>query len=166
MMQIALTQGKVAVVDDADFDGLAAFNWCATRHRHRWYAVRRTPKGADGKSVIVRMHRQILGAPVGLDVDHRDGDGLNCQRENLRVATRQQNSRNQVHHRAGTSPLKGASRSGTRRWRATIRVGQGTKGRLHLGYFDTDVEAARAYDRAARQHFGAFASLNFPQETP
>lgn len=156
---ITLTQCKVALVDEDDFERLSAFKWCATRHRQRWYAVRRATRVEGG--MIVRMHRQVLDAPSGLDVDHIDGDGLNNRRSNLRVATRLENARNQVCRRGGTSTFKGVSRSGTRRWRATIRL---ATGRLHLGYFDSEEDAAKTYDVAAREHFGSFASLNFPAD--
>lgn len=155
MKTIALTQGAVALVDDSCWEDLSRWRWCVSKSQDgkRHYAVRRASSG------IVWMHRQIVGAPENLDVDHRDGNGLNNQRGNLRAATRRQNSQNMVRSRAGkTSRFKGVSlSSGTTRWRATIKV---DGRRIHLGYFIDEGEAARAYDAAALKHFGEFAAPN------
>ena len=158
MREIALSQGKTAIVDNQDYDELAQYKWRAYKDRHTWYAMRNTPRGA-GRRTVVQMHRQILGAGPGQQVDHWDGDGLNNQRENLRECTNQENAANQHHKTAGcTSRYKGVcwhERGG--KWQALIRVNY--RG-VHLGYFDDEADAARAYNAAAVEFFGAFAYLN------
>lgn len=91
MKELPLTQGKVALVDDADWDLVSAFKWWARQEKRRphcWYATRKNA----GKTIY--LHRFIAGAAVGVDVDHKDGDGLNCQRDNIRIASRSQNNMN------------------------------------------------------------------------
>ena len=159
--QIPLTQGKFALVDDDDYDRLSAFKWCLTRDRSgrsmRLYAVRGVHTEIGWRTM--RMHRELLpGAPT---VDHIDGDGLNNQRENLRVATNAQNLRNRGAQKNNTSGFKGVSAAGgkSKRWVAKI---QHEEARKHLGRFETPEEAARAYDTAALKLHGGFANLNFP----
>lgn len=148
MAEIALTRGKVALVDDADLALVSRFKWCAKRHRRTWYAE--TWNGGDH----LYMHSLILGAK---GCDHVNGDGLDNRRENLRTATPTENNRNR--RPIGASRFKGVSprKSGT--FRAAIKVAGKT---LWLGVFSTEEEAARAYDAAAVEHFGEFAWLNFP----
>ncbi len=156
MIEIALTRGRIAVVDDADAD-LAALRWHAARRQRNWYATRSV--AADGRQTIEYLHR-VVALRVGLvgEVDHRDGDGLNCRRDNLRVGTHQQNTWNARRSKRNTSGFKGVSARGDR-WRAYIRPRGVQK---CLGTFDTPELAARAYDAAARDLFGDFARLNFP----
>jgi len=106
------------------------------------------------------MHRQIMGEPVGMLVDHRDGDGLNCRRLNLRAATHQQNMMNRTRRQAGkSSRFIGVYWNTERRlWQAQIGT-QGTT--TNLGRFDDETEAAMARDMAAKSLFGDFAVLNF-----
>ena len=109
------------------------------------------------------MHRMILGVTdSSLHVDHRDHNGLNNTRSNIRVGTPRQNSYNQRPKRGGSSQFKGVSLNKARsRWVAFIRIdGRNTQ----LGYFQDEEDAARAYDEAARKHHGEFAYLNFPEE--
>lgn len=156
MRTIPLTQGQVAIVDDADFDLVSRYKWCALRSRHTFYAV-------SGGSPQFRMHRLILSARPDQLVDHRDGDGLNNARTNLRVCTHQQNQRNQVRARR---PVKSSVFTGVhwlkrrKKWQA--RISDGSRRRT-IGYFDDEVAAARAYDVAARAGYGEFASCNFPE---
>jgi hypothetical protein len=156
--ELELSQGKVALLDAEDFEWLSQWKWSARRHHRRtlWYAVRGVQL-ADGRHTTVQLHRQILDAPVHLQVDHIDGNGLNNRRGNLRLATAAQNARNR-RVISGTSGFKGVHfHKRDRRWRADIEVDRKT---VCLGYFHTPEEAADAYDAAALEHFGEFACTN------
>lgn len=154
MKEIALTQGRFALVDDADYKSLAGYRWYAVRHESRWYAARR-----NGSASKLYMHRAIY--PEFAAIDHIDGDGLNNQRSNLRPASRQQNARNAKKHAAATSAFKGVYLHKSGKWYAQLKVRDESK---WLGAFVSEAEAARAYDRAARQFFGEFAQCNFSKE--
>lgn len=153
MRWVPLTRGYFARVDDADY---------AMLQQHTWYAVV-TPKGnyaqtrIDGRAI--RMHVLLMGTK---GVDHRDGDGLNNVRANLRFATARQNAQNRrVDGKNNTTGFKGVIRRPDRpgKFRARIVV----YGRTHyLGDYNTAEAAAHAYDAAAKEHFGEFARLNFP----
>lgn len=158
MQQIVLTRGYVALVDDEDFDRVSNRSWHALVVKSGLvYAASKTGGRLHGRTLL--LHREIL---VGKKIDHIDGNGLNCVRSNLRVATMSQNQWNKRKGRSGssTSRYKGVDwhRLG-KKWRARIvqyRVSR------HLGLFVSEEDAARAYDAAARRLFGEFAALNFP----
>lgn len=156
--EIELSQGKVALIDDADYEWLSQWKWCASRRGNLWYAVR-TIRLPDGTRRPLKMHRLITNAPPDRLVDHIDCDGLNNQRSNLRFATMAQNIVNSPSVR-GISKYRGVTRNkryGT--WDTQIR----TNGRRKwIGSYKTEVEAALAYDAAAREAHGEFARLNFP----
>ncbi len=155
--EIPLTQGKVAIVDAADFERLSQWKWSAHKMKNTWYAVR--GYRLNGKSFLVRMHREITNAEAKESVDHIDGDGLNNRRENLRRCSQQQNCANRGPSRNNTSGFKGVSwQKG--KWRVGIKIAYR---RIYLGSFDDIGEAARAYDDAARRLYGEFARLNFPE---
>jgi len=151
MKVIELTQYKFALVDDADYDALAAVKWCANTQPHTTYAVR----GSEGRTV--QMHRLITAAPKGVQVDHINGDGLDNRRDNLRLCTHAENQRNQ-RVQAHSSKYKGVSwdtRDG--KWRSQITIDGRKK---NLGYFTDEIAAGRAYDEAAVKAFGEFAREN------
>jgi hypothetical protein len=159
MKTIALTQGFVALVDDADYELLAAFKWSATKTRTNVYAVRKV-RTSTGRTTSQLLHRFIMGVThPRIDVDHEDHNGLNCQRSNLRVCVRGENNGNRRKSR-GASQYKGVSWDGHRgMWRAYITIHNTSK---YLGRFHDEREAAVAYDAAARAAFGPFANCNFP----
>ncbi len=152
---ILLTDGLYAYVDACDYDQIS---------RYTWRLVGGGYAGRSEKGKTILMHRQIMKPPKGMVVDHARGNKLDNSRDNLRVCTRSENARNKVKHRRASSRFKGVyydRRKG--KWFAAICF----EGRLrYLGWFDDEVEAARAYDRGAVELFGEFARLNFPDEWP
>jgi len=153
---IRLTRGHVAIVNDADHQWLSRWNWCAKVDGAHVYAVRRDYTSDPPR--MVRMHRQILQPGSELDTDHRNGDGLDNRRGNLRPCTRSQNLMNATKRSGCTSIYKGVSWfKPIGKWRAYIVRDQRQQS---LGYFDDEQEAARAYNEAAAQLFGQFARLN------
>lgn len=155
---LALSNGHSVIVDEADYEWLSQWRWYGKKDRVKVYAVRgiRLP---GGKKPTLFMHRVILDAPKGMQVDHIDGNGLNNSRSNLRLCTLQQNAFNR-QAQIGSSHFKGVSfEHRQNRWRACITINQKI---TRIGYFREEIDAARAYDQAARVHFGEFARLNFP----
>lgn len=152
MAEVALQNGGVMLVDDEDVARVRDIKWYGRRDGLTMYAVSWCGAG---------VHRLILGASKGELVDHRNGDGLDNRRSNLRLATKRQNSQNGKKIR-GKVKLKGVTyRSDKDVYRARITVNGKT---LHLGDFGTAEEAGGAYDRAAVLHFGEFASTNAEME--
>jgi hypothetical protein len=152
---VPLTQGYEAVIDAEDAPLVSGWNWYARVQPGGNYAIR--TDGSSGKRICVHLHRFIMDAPDGLEVDHIDGDGLNNRRCNLRLATRSQNMRNQRLNSRNTSGFKGVSwDKRDKKWLAYIKV---YRKKIHLGSFDTPEDAHAAYcDAAARLH-GEFAKL-------
>lgn len=160
MKIVPLTQEKVALVDDEDYKLVSRFKWHADEMKNRknlWYARTGLPR-AGGRSRGLRMHTLIMGK--GVLVDHRDGNGLNNQRTNLRIATRSQNLQNCAPWKH-SSRFKGVCRSRSEKlkkpWRVEI---QHERKKLFLGRFRTQKLAATAYNEAAKKLFGPFARLN------
>ena len=155
--RIPLTQGKVAIVDDEDAH-FAEKKWYAARQGHHFYAQRNSTKGQE--RTTVRLHREILAAPGGVLVDHKNDNGLDCRRENLRLCTTSQNQMKRKNRKGHSSRFKGVCwHRAHRKWIAQIQTPRGKK---HLGLFENEIEAAAAYDGAAVEFFGEFARPNFP----
>lgn len=161
--EIALTQGMVALVDEEDYERVSQYKWCACYHPNPggggvFRAVCNYTQ--EGKARSRLLHRFVLNAPSGVEVDHVDrGRSLDCRRYNLRLATHSQNLANQRKTlRPTSSRYKGVTRVSARnRWRAQLK----TRGRNnYLGDFTHEDDAARAYNAAATIHFGQFALLN------
>jgi hypothetical protein len=153
MKRIPLTQGEYALVDDEDYERVVAEgSWFVHRGRNSktLYAYRSNPH--------TQMHRFILQAPVDIEVDHADLNGLNNQRSNLRLATKSDSQRNKGISSNNTSGFKGVSwHRHTSKWRATIKVDDH---QIQLGGFTDPMDAAKAYDRAAIEYHGEFAVTN------
>jgi len=155
MKEILLTRGHVAVIDDEDYELLSEYRWVTLEPRPGIFYAVTYFKRADGKWRSRYMHRILC--PGGQVVDHIDHNGLNNTRKNLRAATYSQNLGNMyVLLPNKASRYKGVGRDGGR-WKGRIRV----SGKLiHLGLYDDEIDAAKAYDVAAHKYFGEFARTN------
>jgi hypothetical protein len=155
-VEIPLTRGHVALVDAADAERALAHKWSAQPAGHTIYA-QRSVKREDGRWTTQRLHQFLTGYAA---TDHRNGNGLDNRRANLREATQGQNVCNQIRQK-GASGFRGVTwwKRG-QNWKAQISSGGKN---YHLGYFAIAEEAARAYDAAARALHGEFATLNFPK---
>jgi hypothetical protein len=144
---------RVALVDDADYELVSRYRW----HMSHDYATAHIRR-ADGRWTKITMHNLIMGC-VG--IDHRNLNGLDNQRSNLRPATQPQNMGNTRAHAGSSSAFKGVSWDRQhQKWLAQISIGGHQH---HLGRFLNEEDAARTYDAAAREEFGSFARLNFEE---
>jgi hypothetical protein len=159
--RIPLGDGHVAIVDAAEYPSLIKFSWRLLRgHKGKLYAY----TSVSGRATY--MHRLVAGTPKGFETDHINGDGLDNRRANLRLATSSQNRANMWKPRrpdrgSHTSIYKGVTWDKSRgKWQSKINH----EGRCrNLGRYDSEVDAAHAYDAAAITAWGAFARLNFPR---
>lgn len=152
MKEIPLTRGLAALVDDEDFERLMRYKWHAVKGTCTFYAARQVrQKGVKNK--VFYMHRFIMIPGENTEVDHRDCNGLNNQRSNLRLATSSQNHHNARRSKNNTSGFKGVHIS-----RNKFRAGIYLNGiRKHLGVFDTAEAAYAAYCKAAVELHREFA---------
>lgn len=158
--RIDLRNGMYAIVDESDYLRIAGYSWRARKCRHIWYAIRHWngPMRNGKRTHHSRcLHLDITKAPPGYQIDHENGNGLDCRRSNLRIATPGQNQMNS-RSRGGSSDYKGVAWHKTHcKWRASIQLNHGWK---HLGYFESEQDAAHAYNIAAEQLFAEFANIN------
>lgn len=154
--EIELTQGKVAIVDDEDYEWLNQWKWCYHKSYNGGYAERTDYK--NGVQKTIKMHREIMNATKGQQIDHKNLNRLDNTKENLRICNIQENSFNRKS-KGVTSKYKGVSYStnGNCKWRARIYCGDK---RIHIGYYDNEIDAAKAYNEEAIKLFGEFAWLN------
>lgn len=157
-----------AKVDDEDFDRLSQWKWYSQRNttvkgfyvrRNKWDSVKKTNRN-------VLLHREVMNiTDPKIYIDHKDGDGLNCQKSNLRIATRSQNLSNNTSHKNASSKYLGVyiiySKYKNKTYRQIAASIQKDKKGTYLGLFKTEEDAARAYDAKAKELFGEFANLNF-----
>ena len=152
--KIPLTQGKVALVDIEDYEWLNQWKWQAHKNTKGFFYV----AGRNKKQKFQSMHRKIMKAPKGMEVDHINGDGLDNRRNNLRTCSHSQNIMNSKMRIDNTNGYKGIRyHKQNKKWQARIKK---NKKDNHLGYFTTPQEAALAYNEAAKKFFGEFAKLN------
>ena len=146
---IELTKGRIALVDDEDYERVSSYKWSLQNTNYAASCI-------DGKKTL--LHRFILDVSQEQTIDHKNRDGLDCRRENLRLCTHSQNQHNRPAQRNNSTGYKGVRWNKTnKRYAANISV---DGHRIHLGYFDSPEDAAYAYDQAALQHYGEFAWTN------
>jgi hypothetical protein len=167
-MELKTNNGYTYWIDDEDLSLISAYHWYG-------YTPKKTKK--DGrishyspfiqanikeKGTTVRLHRLLLNDPVGVHIDHVDGDRCNNRKNNLRCCTRSQNNRNRIRHYTNTSGFKGVTwHARAKKWQAQLSK---TKGKSYIGLFNTKEEAATAYNKAALEWHGEFAKLNDVKE--
>lgn len=161
-VKIGLSKGQWTTVDLEDFQTLSQRRW---RLGSGGYAVSEEYYGkidASGKyrQKTLLMHRVIMDAPSGIEVDHINGDKLDNRRQNLRLCSRRQNSQNKSPHLNSASGFKGVVF-----WNGIYAASICCNGkRIHLGHFETPEDAAYAYNQSAIEYFGCFARLNILPE--
>lgn len=170
---LPLSRGKVAVIDFSDFELVRGFKYSVKTKKRNFYAVRGARSPTTGRATLSSLHRDLmdLKAGDGLLIDHIDYNGLNNTRANLRICSNTENSRHRRSTLGSTSKFLGVCRYKLiSKWVAQgklpniSREGRGKQ--VCLGRFDSEVDAAHAYDAFAREHYGEFANCNFPAPTP
>jgi hypothetical protein len=157
--RIYLGEDEWTILDQQDYYRFGNFKWTISGNGKKFYATRFL-KIAPGKTKTLRLHREIMNAPANLLVDHINSDTLDNRRANLRLATHSQNTCNrQIIEPKGSSRFRGVQfRKRRGKWVAVIYK---DKKLIWLGSFDAEIDAAKAYDEAAKKYHGEFARLNF-----
>jgi hypothetical protein len=158
-MKIELTQGYFALIDASDYEKVSKHCWCVQQYKDKDRCQKIYAKASVGGTQVT-MHRFLLSPPKHLSVDHINGNSLDNRRENLRLTNKKGNAANRPKDRikGATSKFKGVHKAtGGKKWLSRIHVnGKG----IYLGSFEKEIDAARAYDIAAKYYFGEFACLN------
>ena len=155
--EIILTQGKVAIVDNEDYDYLNQFKWYASNKNGKFY-VQKKITVSKNKTTCISMHRFIMKPNKGMVIDHLDGNPLNNKKNNLRICTHAENMRNSKIRINNKSGYKGVSyQENSNNYRASIRF---NNIKINIGDFIDPIDAARAYNEAALKYHGEFANLN------
>jgi hypothetical protein len=155
--EIILTQGKVAIVDNEDYDYLNQFKWYASNKNGKFY-VQKKITVSKNKTTCISMHRFIMKPNKGMVIDHLDGNPLNNKKNNLRICTHAENMRNSKIRINNKSGYKGVSyQENSNNYRASIRF---NNIKINIGDFIDPIDAAKAYNAAALKYHGEFAHLN------
>jgi hypothetical protein len=154
-MVLKILSGHEVLIDAADYPLLSQYKWCRTSLRAP-YA--RTEFWQGGKRYQLLMHSLLLNPPIGFEVDHINGNGMDNRRANIRIATHSENCANRCNNRKGGYRGVYLTKSGTFEVKLMKRPNL-----MYLGKYTDEIEAARVYDKAAREAFGEFARLNFPE---
>jgi hypothetical protein len=159
--RIYLGHGFYTVVDPDDYYRFGRFKWHIRGNDKKMYAVRDVIVG-PGKTRLRSLHREIMGNPLNFLIDHLNNIPLDNRTPNLRKATQSQNQQN-INKRKNTSSrfIGVCFRTRFKKWSSHI---DHNKKRIHLGYFDKEIDAAHAYDTAAAKFYGKHARLNFPHK--
>lgn len=154
---IELTKGEFALVDEEDYDFLMGWNWIYSDGYAATHAIK-----PCGKKRMLTMHRLLMNPREGMVVDHINHVKSDNRKGNLRICTHQQNLMGQKPQKGSSSKYKGVHwHKINKKWKAQITLEGKSK---YIGSFPTEIEAAQAYDTAARIHYGEYAYLNFPRE--
>jgi hypothetical protein len=160
--RIYIGEGLYTIVDPDIYYRLGHLRWSVCGDGRKDYAARIDRKFRYGRTKTIFLHREIMNAPKGILVDHSNGESLDNRRDNLRLATHSQNMQNRRKRKNTTSRYAGVYFEKRRKkWTANINI---NKKKIWLGRFDDEIEAAKAYDEAARKYHGEFARLNFTEE--
>jgi len=157
-----MAQPRYAKVEPADYERLRGYEWLCNKGGNSFYAYRRVATGKGKKEALKYMHQEVIKVGDGMVVDHINHDGMDNRSGNLRAASHSEN----MYHRKKRSGTKHSKYKGicwrkkNRKWQVQITF---EKKRIYLGSFRNEIDAARAYDRAAMKYHGEFASLNFPE---
>lgn len=158
MKFIPLTRGLHAIVDDEDYDYLMQWKWCVSGYEPYWHAVRSLPR-INKKTKAMKMHRQLMNVESNYFIDHINHNTLDNRKCNLRICLKNENERNRKLQKNNSSGYKGVwYDKRDNKWRVSIQI---NKKRYHIGGFDDLIDAAKAYDEAAKIYHGKFAKLNF-----
>lgn len=159
MRWLETNSGCKIQVDDEDYDDLKKYTLSLDKDGYAYFRIVH-----DGKNIFI--HRLLSGAGKGEIADHKDGNIFNCQRDNLRIVNTYQSAANRARVAGGTSKYKGvmytkSTAKGKEYWYWCAKLKK--HGVLMLNKrFATELEAALAYDEAAKIHHGEYARLNFP----